>query len=172
VRARPQLAWLTALAYAWFSFSNARPAHAAETPDERDKALPCRPTIACTADLVPPGTLDVETGALFRQLGDAASSATRATGPDQSDASPVSSRDGGFLFAFTHSPRPWLIFDIGGDIGWFPSTRSYSLFIGMSFIPLVLWRDACARCARREEQVRVRDPAWKERPLPASSAIR
>ena len=97
----------------------------------------------------------------------------------QTDASPVSSRDGGFLFAFTHSPRPWLVFDVGGDVGWFPSARSYSLFIGMSFVPVVFWRPA-ERPGTSEtrmssvsvEVAEVSDPAWKNRPLPASSAIR
>jgi hypothetical protein len=49
-------------------------------------------------------------------------------------------RDGGFLFAFTHSPRSWLVFDIGGDVGMFPSTRQYSVFLGVSFVPVVLWQ--------------------------------
>jgi hypothetical protein len=40
----------------------------AEWPDERDRAVPCRPTIACTADFVPPGTFEVESGALYRRL--------------------------------------------------------------------------------------------------------
>jgi hypothetical protein len=269
--------------------ASAREARAAEAPDDRDKALPCRPTIACTADLVPPGTLDVETGAIFRRLAGPSSAATVSAAPSgapratrqwsfpflakltlapwvqlqlgsngftaargdapqsffddalvaaklhlhdqtdftpslslsaeasiptaagqlgyvrtydasftayvtkdfgpvhadfnaalnvwrlddspltqglvalaltsntpptfgvmgeaymQTDASPVSSRDGGFLFAFTHSPRPWLVFDMGGDVGFFPSTRSYSLFIGMSFVPVVFWRPDAAR---------------------------
>lgn len=34
-------------------------------------ALPCRPTIACTADLVPPGTVELEGGYLLRRLGGA-----------------------------------------------------------------------------------------------------
>jgi hypothetical protein len=57
-----------------------------------------------------------------------------------SDAAPVGPRDGGFLFAVSHSPRTWLVFDAGGDLGSFPSTRAYSVFIGASFIPAVLWR--------------------------------
>jgi hypothetical protein len=260
--------------------TEATEARAAEAPDDRDKALPCRPTIACTADLVLPGTLDVETGVLFRRLAGSSTAnasaasagetrqwsfpflakltltpwlqvqagsngfttargdmpetffddalvaakfhlhdqtdlspslslsaqasiptaggqlgylrtfdasfvayVTKDVGPVhvdfnaaldvwriegsplaqglvalaltantpppfgvmgeaymQTDAGPVSSRDGGFLFAFTHSPRPWLVFDIGADVGFFPSTRSYSLFIGMSFVPVVFWR--------------------------------
>jgi hypothetical protein len=253
------------------------PARAADTPDARDKTLPCRPTIACTADFVPPGTVDVEAGALFRSLGrDGASSRLGATrqwtfpflakltlepwvqlqvgsngltaatglvpqgffddvvvgpkfhladqtawtpsmslsaevsiptfpgqgyvrtydalftayvtkdvGPVHADfnvawnlwrvdavplsqglvalaltanipppfgvmgeayyfsaAPPLAPRDGGLLFAFSHSPRSWLVFDLGADIGWFPSTRAYSLFFGMSIIPVVLWRPA------------------------------
>ena len=31
-------------------------------------ALPCRPTIACTADLVPPGATEVEVGYIYRRL--------------------------------------------------------------------------------------------------------
>ena len=37
----------------------ALPARAAGWPDERDRVLPCRPTIACTADLVAPGTFEI-----------------------------------------------------------------------------------------------------------------
>jgi hypothetical protein len=299
-----------------FTLFAERATRAAETPDDRDKALPCRPTIACTADVVPPGTLDVETGVLFRHLGPSegattatattATSATRqwsfpfllkltvapwlqlqagsngftaargdapqsffddavvgakfhvhdqtrltpsiALSADasiptfpglgyertvdafftayvtkdvgyvhadfnavlnvwrldaapleqglvalaltanmpppfgvmgeayyESSADPVSSRDGGFLFAFTHSPRPWLIFDIGGDVGFFPSTRSYSTFIGMSFIPAVLWRSGAEAAADGVEAANGKNAplaAWKERPLPASSSIR
>jgi hypothetical protein len=250
-------------------------ARAAETPDARDKTLPCRPTIACTADFVPPGTVDLEAGALFRSLGPSnaarpitatrqwtlpflvkltlapwvqlqvgSNGLTEATGLtpqdyfddlvvgakfhllDQSEwapsvslsaeasvptfpgqgylrtydafftayvtkdlgpvhadfnaawnlwrveaspasqglvalaltantpppfgvmgeayystnAAPVAPRDGGLLFAFTHSPRSWLVFDMGADVGWFPSTRAFSVFVGMAIIPVVLWR--------------------------------
>ena len=31
-------------------------------------ALPCRPTIACTADMVPPGNLELEAGYIYRRL--------------------------------------------------------------------------------------------------------
>jgi hypothetical protein len=58
------------------------------------------------------------------------------------DASPVASRDGGILFALAHSPRSWLTFDFGGDVGFFPATRAYSVFIGMSIIPVLLWKRA------------------------------
>jgi hypothetical protein len=53
-------------------------------------------------------------------------------------AEPYSSRDGGLRGAFTSTPLPWLVFDIGGDMGWFPSTHSYSLFAGMTVIPVVI----------------------------------
>lgn len=46
----------------------ARPAAAASPPDDETHALPCRPTIACTADLVPPGAFEIEAGMLFRRL--------------------------------------------------------------------------------------------------------
>jgi hypothetical protein len=55
------------------------------------------------------------------------------------NAAPVAARDGGFLFAISHSPRPWLIFDFGADIGYFPSSRAYSLFVGTSIVPAILW---------------------------------
>jgi hypothetical protein len=254
------------------SLASPLPARAAEPPDARDKTLPCRPTIACTADLVPPGTFEVEAGALFRSLGGTraptrqwtfpflakltlapwvqvqlgSNGLTAATGlvpenffddvvvgpkfhlVDQtawvpsfsfsaelsvptfggrgfvrtydafftayvtkdlgpvhvdfnaggnlwrldglpvaqglvalavsanlpppfgimgegyyfSNAGPVAPRDGGLLFAFTHSPRSWLIFDVGADVGWFPSARAYSFFVGASIIPVVFWRPA------------------------------
>ena len=44
-------------------------AHADGWPDDRDRVLPCRPTIACTAELVPPGTFEVEAGYLYRRSG-------------------------------------------------------------------------------------------------------
>jgi hypothetical protein len=57
-----------------------------------------------------------------------------------SNASPIASRDGGVLFAFSQTPRPWLVFDEGADVGFYPSTRAYSLFAGATVIPAVLWR--------------------------------
>jgi hypothetical protein len=57
-----------------------------------------------------------------------------------SDASPLAARDGGILFALSHSPRRWLVFDFGGDVGLFRETRAYSVFVGMSVVPAVLWR--------------------------------
>jgi Putative MetA-pathway of phenol degradation len=44
-------------------------AHAWELPTDSDHALPCRPTIACTADIVPAGTFEFEGGLLNRTLG-------------------------------------------------------------------------------------------------------
>ena len=51
-----------------------------------------------------------------------------------SDASARNPRDAGFLFAFTHSPKPWLIFDVGGDASYFPSTRTFTAFVGSTFV--------------------------------------
>ncbi len=44
-------------------------AAAATLPDDSFHALPCRPTIACTADLIPPGGIEIEGGYLVRRLG-------------------------------------------------------------------------------------------------------
>jgi hypothetical protein len=247
-------------------FSIAGVARAAAPPDGETKSLPCRPTIACTADLVKPGLFELETGMLFRRLGDARQwtfpflakltlatfaqlqigssgytsqvdaaparyfdvvtgglklhlhdqtsvvpsvSLSGAVGlpvqvaeqgysPSESlyatayvtkdfgflhadlnlglndlgvdggsrsqewvalalsvplpapfgamvesyyftDAAPISSRDGGCLFALSLTPRPWLVFDFGGDVGYFPGTRAFSSFVGMTIVPVRLW---------------------------------
>jgi hypothetical protein len=242
-----------------------RATSAADPPDDTDRALPCRPTIACTADFARPGTFEVEAGwsamkqgnervtsfpfllkqtftpMLQLQVGSngftALRGATRTNylddivvGPklhlrDQSDyipslalsaeigvptfratgyarnddaffdayaskdfgpvhadlnagvtvwqletaslqeavelalsgtlagplgalvegyyfsnAAPVAPRDGGVRGALTLTPRPWLVFDAGGDVGFFPSTRAFTLFVGMTVVPVVLWR--------------------------------
>jgi hypothetical protein len=238
-------------------------------PNDDDVTLPCRPTIACTADLVPPGALEIESGALYRRAGgpehrgvwavpvlakltlveqlqlqvgsngytttvsppteryvddvvitpklhfldqtaylpslsvsaELSVPTLRATGylrtydalftgyvtkdlgpihadlnggvnlwriEDRpvpqgftalalsanlvapfgimaegyvfSDALPVSRRDGGFLFALSHAPKRWLVFDVGGDIGFFPSTHSFAAFFGMTVVPVFFWR--------------------------------
>jgi hypothetical protein len=57
-----------------------------------------------------------------------------------SNAAPLAPRDGGFLVALSHTPRKWLTFDVGGDIGFYRLTRAYSLFVGMTVVPVVLWR--------------------------------
>jgi hypothetical protein len=57
-----------------------------------------------------------------------------------SDQAPVVTHDGGLLVAVSHSPRPWLTFDVGGDIGFFPSARALSTFVGLTVAPAVLWR--------------------------------
>jgi hypothetical protein len=245
-------------------FSAIRTARAVEPPGETH-TLPCRPTIACTADIVPPGAFELEAGALYRRIDEAGRQwtfpflakqtlaswgqlqvgsngfsvakgevpaqylddvtvglklhlvdqtarvpsialsatasiptfqgtgylrtydalftayATKDIGPLHldlnagasawrieksprpqewialaastslpppfgvmvegyyfTDAAPVALRDGGFLFAVSHSPKPWLMFDFGGDLGFFPTTRSYSLFFGMSVVPFFL----------------------------------
>lgn len=55
-------------------------------------------------------------------------------------AGAAASHDGGVLFAVSHSPRPWLTFDAGGDVGYFPATRAFSAFVGMTLVPVLLWR--------------------------------
>jgi len=240
-------------------------ARGAESPGDT-RTLPCRPTIACTADIVPPGAFELETGVLFRRLGASGRQwsapflskltianwfqvqlgsngysiangripeqylddvelggkfhitdqsyavpsvslsaiasvptfrgqgyqrtydafftgyVTKDLGPLHADfnvgenawrlegnplhqewtalslslnlpppfgvmaetyyftnGSPIAMRDGGFLFAINHSPKPWLMFDFGGDVGMFPSARAYSVFVGMSVVPVLLW---------------------------------
>jgi hypothetical protein len=56
------------------------------------------------------------------------------------DAAPVAPRDGGVRLALSATARPWLVFDTGGDIGFFPSVRTFSVFFGMTIVPVVLWR--------------------------------
>lgn len=56
------------------------------------------------------------------------------------DSPPVAPHDGGVRFALTTSPKPWLVFDAGGDVGFFPSVRAFSTFFGVTFIPAVFWR--------------------------------
>lgn len=238
-----------------------------DLPDARDHALPCRPTVSCTADIASPGTLEVEGGLLYSRLGGPANdwsypfllkqtmtrwiqlqvasngfTTIHADAPIQyldnvgaglkvhfldqgdlspslavtalvtvptlkrsgyvrmddgfltghaskdiawvhvdwnvgldfwrvnaapvaqgwtalalstslpppfsvaiegyafSDAGPVARRDGGIRLVLGTTPRPWLVFDAGGDAGLFASTRSFSLFVGMTVIPVVLWR--------------------------------
>ena len=255
-----------ALGLALATFAVSGVAGAAAGPDGGTKSLPCRPTIACTADIVEPGAFELETGMLFRRL-DASGSQwsfpflakltlarwaqlqvgsngfttehgagnarffddvapgvkfhlvdqraltpalsasvalaiptvsdqlgydgvydalfiayiTKDLGPVHADlnlglsdfalgagsaslqewaalalsmnlpppfgvmveeyffadASPWATKDRtGFLFALSASPRPWLVFDFGGDVGYFPSERAYSAFVGMTIVPV------------------------------------
>jgi len=55
------------------------------------------------------------------------------------DARSYAARDGGVRGAVTLTPRPWLVFDFGGDVGWFPSTHAFSLFFGVTVIPAIVW---------------------------------
>jgi hypothetical protein len=244
-----------------------RNATAADYPDARDAAKPCRPTISCTAEIAAPGTLELESGVLASKLGDGTRSlsipfllketvarflqlqvgsngyttttsspraryldnvavgaklhlvdqhgflpalalsaawgiptfaatgytrnedafftgyASKDVGPIHvdlnaganvyrleaprtqalgaialsggipetpfglaveayafSDASPVQQRDGGVRGCVLLTPRPWLVFDVGGDAGLVASTRAYSAFFGATIIPVVFWR--------------------------------
>ena len=248
------------------SFSGIRTAGAVDAPGDRDHAKPCRPTIACTADIVVPGELEVEGGGSYAhggavrqwsfpfllklsvttwlqvQVGSngytlvrsephgdyfdnllvgpkfhlldqqkfvpslalsaqvsvptfAADGYTRSTdlffvgyaskdiGPIHLDwnvgldlwrsndgaraqgftalvvstalpanfgvegegyifsaAGTAASRDLGVRGALTYSARPWLVFDAAGDAGFYPSNRAYSVFAGVTIIPVVFWR--------------------------------
>lgn len=68
-----------------------------------------------------------------------------------SDAGSAASRDGGFRAALTFTPRPWIVLDAGGDAGMYPSTRSYTVFGGVTVVPVAFWRpmkDASRSTAR------------------------
>jgi hypothetical protein len=56
------------------------------------------------------------------------------------DALPYASRDGGLRAVVTTTPKPWLVFDVGGDVGFFPSARAATAFLGMTIVPVVFWR--------------------------------
>lgn len=43
--------------------------------------------------------------------------------------------DGGSLNGFSYAPIDELVFDIGGDIGLYQSTRAFSVFAGVTFVP-------------------------------------
>jgi Putative MetA-pathway of phenol degradation len=61
-----------------------------------------------------------------------------------SDAAPLVPHDGGARAALTFAPKPWLVFDAGGDVGFFWSVRKYTLFLGATVIPVVFWRSPSA----------------------------
>jgi hypothetical protein len=241
-------------------------AAAAELPGNGDRAVPCRPTIACTADFVPPGTFEIESGVLYRRLPASANEwtfpvlfkltllddlqwqvgtngytilrgkapatylddivvgpklrvhqqgefwpslavsaqasiptfrragylrtydalfavyVTKDLGPVHVDsnfglnlwrvedplaqvftataftmnlpaslqvmaegyafsgASPVAARDAGALFAVSETLAPWLVLDEGADVALFRDTRSFSVFVGLTVVPVVFWR--------------------------------
>ncbi|MBE2254221.1 MAG: hypothetical protein IAE78_32125 [Myxococcus sp.] len=43
--------------------------------------------------------------------------------------------DGGVRAVLTFSPVEQLVFDLGGDVGFFPQTRAWSMFFGLVFVP-------------------------------------
>jgi len=59
-----------------------------------------------------------------------------------SAAGSAASRDGGVRAALTYAPRPWIIVDAGGDAGFYPSIRAYTVFAGVTVIPVAFWRPA------------------------------
>jgi len=54
-------------------------------------------------------------------------------------ARPFAADDGGLRVAASYSPRGWIVLDLGGDIGWFPSQRAVTVFAGFSVVPVALW---------------------------------
>jgi hypothetical protein len=56
-----------------------------------------------------------------------------------SSAAPAAPRDGGVRVALSSNVRSWMVVDVGGDVGFFPSTRAFSLFFGMTVVPVLFW---------------------------------
>jgi hypothetical protein len=63
-------AWVAKLALLLLFIAPRGLVRAASLPDDETHALPCRPTIACTADIAAPGVLEAEVGYLHRTLDD------------------------------------------------------------------------------------------------------
>lgn len=57
-----------------------------------------------------------------------------------SGALPLVPRDGGVRAYGSVTGRSWLVFDVGADMGFFPSTRALSVFFGASVVPVAFWR--------------------------------
>lgn len=57
-------------------------------------------------------------------------------------APPVAPKDGGFLVALAWAPKSYLIFDVGGDVGFFPEVRTVSVFAGLTMVPFSLYNRA------------------------------
>jgi hypothetical protein len=55
------------------------------------------------------------------------------------DATPTAPVESGLLAALAWSPRPWLVFDAGLDVSFVPSTRTLTLFAGLTMAPVALW---------------------------------
>ncbi len=261
-RRASRTAWVGAV----FSLMTLNVVYGWEGPGDSDKALPCRPTIACTADLVSPGTVELETGVLHQDLAGEGSRtqtpwlakftlatwlqlqaagngflsqqgssagpsaddialgakihlvdqgaalpslsvsaafgipasqdtgavkrtydafftgyATRDFGPVHADfnaginlwhadaeslaqhwlalalsaavsaewtvmaetyyftsANSFAAEDGGVLAAVSYAPHPWIVWDVGADLGYFPASRRSSVFAGVTWIPGVM----------------------------------
>jgi hypothetical protein len=89
----------------------------ADLPDAQDVVHPCRPTISCTADIVAPGRLEVEVGAL---------SSTATSGPVRTVSLPV---------LLKQTLAPWLQLQVGSNgythVEAAPSTRYFdNVFFG------------------------------------------
>jgi len=57
-----------------------------------------------------------------------------------SGAPPFAPRDGGVRACASVTARSWLVVDAGGDAGFFPGTRAFTVFLGATFIPVAFRR--------------------------------
>jgi hypothetical protein len=55
------------------------------------------------------------------------------------DGGPIALRDSGLLVAASYGPSRRVLFDAGIDWSFVPTTRTYTLFAGVTFIPVRLW---------------------------------
>jgi hypothetical protein len=91
---------------------------AAAARAEEPSVLPCRPTIACTAQIEDAGLLLGVTADLNRFAA----------------AQPMAPRDAGMLLAISYNVTSWLVLDGGADLG-LASGRSLSAFAGFTLSP-------------------------------------
>ena len=80
--------------------------------------------------------------ALSLSVGLPANLGTMLEGYVFADAAPISPKDAGVLTGLTWSPRPWLVFDLGVDVGLIHATRLVSVFAGMTIVPVRWWGNA------------------------------
>jgi hypothetical protein len=55
------------------------------------------------------------------------------------DGGQLAPRDAGVLAAVGYAPKPSVMFDLGSDVSAFPTTRTFTLFGGVTFVPARLW---------------------------------
>jgi hypothetical protein len=65
------------------------------------------------------------------------------------NAAPIAPVDSGLLAALCWAARPWLVLDAGLDVSLVPSTRTVTLFAGLTLAPMDVWDTPAERRRRR-----------------------